>query len=127
LFLILPIQIKAKYLVMLFAGISLFLGYFGGSDGVAHFAHLGGMIVGFVYLKLDWRIDYIGNWIRKKRESRHIIQTVKKRQAMQRIRERVDQILDKINEVGYDNLTEDEKNILKEASHLFSKEEEKKN
>lgn len=127
LFLILPIQIKAKYLVMIFAGISLFLGYLGGNDGVAHFAHLGGMIVGFVYLKLDWRRDYIGTWIRRKRETRLMIQNMKKRQAMQRIRERVDQILDKINEVGYDNLSEDEKKVLKEASYLISQEEERKN
>ena len=42
-------------------------------------------------------------------------------------RERVDQILDKINEVGYDNLSEDEKKVLKEASYLISQEEERKN
>src|SRR3972149_2829216 len=47
LFLILPVQIKAKYLVMIFAGISLLLGTVGSNDGVAHFAHLGGMVVGF--------------------------------------------------------------------------------
>ncbi|RMD90392.1 MAG: rhomboid family intramembrane serine protease [Calditrichaeota bacterium] len=127
LFLILPVQIRAKVLVMIFAGISLFLGVFGGPDGVAHFAHLGGMLVGFVYLKLDWRLDYLGTWIRRQRESRKMIKTIKKRQAIERIRERVDQILDKINEVGYDNLTEEEKRILKEASHLLSKEQEKEN
>ncbi|MFQ5706672.1 MAG: rhomboid family intramembrane serine protease [bacterium] len=126
LFLILPIQIRAKYLVAIFAGISLFLGFYS-SDGVAHFAHLGGLVVGFVYLKMDWRWDYLGQWVRKQRETRHMIQHVKKRQAIQRIRERVDQILDKINEVGYDNLTEEEKSILKEASHLLSQEKEKEN
>ncbi len=30
--------------------------------------------------------------------------------------ERIDMILDKINQKGYENLTEDEKNILKKAS-----------
>lgn len=123
LFLILPFQIRAKYLVMIFAGISLFLGFYA-NDGVAHFAHLGGMVVGFVYLKLDWRLDYLGQWIRRQRETRRMIHTIKKRQAMERIRERVDEILDKINEVGYENLTGEEKRILKEASARLSQEKE---
>ena len=41
------------------------------------------------------------------------------------LRERVDRILDKINEVGYDNLTEDEKRILLEASSKLSRKESK--
>lgn len=127
LFLILPVQIKAKYLVMIFAGISLLLGAFGSNDGVAHFAHLGGMLVGFAYLKLDWRLDYLTTWMRQQRESRQAVQNLKKHQAMQRIRERVDEILDKINEVGYDQLDENEKRILQEASEKFSQEKEPDN
>ncbi|MFQ5824296.1 MAG: rhomboid family intramembrane serine protease [bacterium] len=126
LFLVLPVQIKAKYLVMALAGIQLLYGIFG-SDGVAYFAHLGGMAVGYAYLKLDWRLEYIGTLIRRRQKSRRAIQNLKKQQAMQRMRERVDEILDKINEVGYDNLSEDEKKILKEASHLFSQERETEN
>lgn len=127
LFLILPIQIKAKYLVMIFAAISVISGIFYGHDGVAHFAHLGGMVVGFAYLKLDWRLSYVGQWVKRQRETRRMIQHLRKHQAIQRIRERVDQILDKINEVGYDNLNDEEKRILKEASHLLSQEKEKEN
>ncbi|RMF61011.1 MAG: rhomboid family intramembrane serine protease [Calditrichaeota bacterium] len=127
LFLVLPIQIKAKYLVMIFAGISLLLGTFGSGDGVAHFAHLGGMVVAFVYLKLDWRLDYIGKWVRQQRASRRAIHELKKQQAMQQIRERVDEILDKINEVGYDQLNDEEKRILHEASEKFSQEKETEN
>lgn len=127
LFLILPVQVKAKYLVMFFAGLSLFLGTFGGNDGVAHFAHLGGMAVGFLYLKLDWRLEYIGKWIRRRQQSRRAIQNLRKQQTIQRMRERVDEILDKINEVGYDNLSEDEKKLLQQASHLFSQEKEPEN
>jgi membrane associated rhomboid family serine protease len=127
LFLILPVQIKAKYLVIFFAGLSLFLGVFGGNDNVAYFAHLGGMAVGYVYLKIDWRLAYLGQWIKRQQQSRRAIQDLKKQQAMQRIRERVDEILDKINEVGYDNLSEDEKKLLQEASHLFSQQKETEN
>ena len=49
-----PIPIKAKYFVLLYAGLELFLGLgrFGG--GVAHFAHLGGALGGFLLI-LYWR------------------------------------------------------------------------
>lgn len=46
-----PIPIKAKYFVAIFGGIELVNGVLGTQSGVAHFAHLGGMIVGFVLIK----------------------------------------------------------------------------
>jgi len=118
LFLVLPVQIKAKYLVMIFAGISLLVGTLG-NDNVAHFAHLGGMAVGFVYLKLDWRLDYIGTWLRQQRESRQVVRNIKKQQAIQHMRER--------NEVGYDALNEEEKEILRDASQRLGEEKEAEN
>ncbi|HYP14396.1 MAG TPA: rhomboid family intramembrane serine protease [Bryobacteraceae bacterium] len=43
--------IKAKYLVMIYGGIA-FLSTFGATgDGISHVAHLGGMLVGFFYLR----------------------------------------------------------------------------
>ena len=83
------------------------------------------MLVGFAYLKLDWRMDYLGNWIRQQRESRVALQKLKKQQDMRQFRERVDEILDKINEVGYDKLSDEEKRILQDASQQFSQEPEK--
>jgi hypothetical protein len=48
-----PFPIKAKYFVMFYAALEVFQG-FGSSDGVAHFAHLGGMLFGLVLI-LYWR------------------------------------------------------------------------
>lgn len=127
LFFFLPVQILAKYLVMIFAGIAVLYGIFGLDKGVAHFAHLGGMAAGFIYLKMDWRLDYFGTWLRRKRESRQLLQKLKKDQNMQRFRERVDAVLDKINEVGYDNLNADEKRLLQEASEQLSRQKEPEN
>ncbi len=121
---ILPVRIQAKYLAMIFAGLALFSGLFGGNSGVAHFAHLGGMLVGLVYLKVDWwRLGGIASWVRQKRASRQIVKQARRRQQEMRLREHVDAILDKINEVGYENLTEEEKEILRKASRFLSKEE----
>ena len=55
-----PIPMKAKYLVLIFGAMELYLGIFGSGRGVAHFAHLGGMVTGFVMIqywrgKLPWQ------------------------------------------------------------------------
>lgn len=46
-----PIPIKAKYFVAIFGVIELVSGITRTDSGVAHFAHLGGMIVGFILIK----------------------------------------------------------------------------
>jgi len=46
-----PIPIKAKYFVAIFGGIELFFGVTGTRTGIAHFAHLGGMVVGFLLIR----------------------------------------------------------------------------
>ncbi len=41
-----PISLKAKWFILIFAAIELVTGVLGTADGIAHFAHLGGMVVG---------------------------------------------------------------------------------
>lgn len=53
-FLFIPIPIKAKYMVVFYGLVELFLGVAGSNDGVAHFAHLGGMLGGLILI-LWWR------------------------------------------------------------------------
>lgn len=50
-----PIPIKAKYFVAIYGVVELFSGIARPDSGVAHFAHLGGLVVGFVLIKL-WKI-----------------------------------------------------------------------
>ncbi len=49
-----PVSLKAKYMVFVFGGLEFLLGVGGSGDGVAHFAHLGGMLFGFVILMI-WK------------------------------------------------------------------------
>lgn len=49
-----PISLKAKWFVLIFAAIELLLGITGTQAGVAHFAHLGGLIFGLL-LMLYWK------------------------------------------------------------------------
>ncbi|CAD5373767.1 Rhomboid family intramembrane serine protease [Rubrivivax sp. A210] len=49
-----PIPMKARTFVMVFGAIELALGITGPSGGVAHFAHLGGMVGGWIMIRY-WR------------------------------------------------------------------------
>lgn len=49
-----PFPIKAKFFVIGYAVIELFAGLGASGDGIAHFAHLGGMIFGF-FLMMHWK------------------------------------------------------------------------
>jgi membrane associated rhomboid family serine protease len=49
-----PIPMRARIFVTVYGGIELLLGVFGTNQGVAHFAHLGGMAAGYLLI-LYWR------------------------------------------------------------------------
>ena len=49
-----PVTLDAKWMVAIFIGIELFTGITGTQMGIAHFAHLGGALFGFL-LVLYWR------------------------------------------------------------------------
>ena len=46
-----PIPMKAKYFVLIYGLLELYLGVSGNAPGVANFAHLGGMLFGFLLLQ----------------------------------------------------------------------------
>jgi membrane associated rhomboid family serine protease len=46
-----PIPIKAKYFVLAYGAIELYLGLTNSGGSIAHFAHLGGMLFGFFLIK----------------------------------------------------------------------------
>ncbi|MCQ2165065.1 MAG: rhomboid family intramembrane serine protease [Bacteroidales bacterium] len=49
-----PVTLTAKWWVIIFAAIELFTGVTGMASGIAHFAHLGGMLIGFILINY-WR------------------------------------------------------------------------
>jgi membrane associated rhomboid family serine protease len=62
--------IPAKYFVIIFGVIELFMGFTGTRSGIAHFAHLGGILFGLIYL---WFWGFPGGrlgWFRRRRIAR---------------------------------------------------------
>jgi len=51
-----PIPIKAKYFVLILGGVELFLSVTQPGSGIAHIAHVGGMLFGFIMIKI-WNLN----------------------------------------------------------------------
>ena len=63
------VGIEARWLVLVMTALSLWGGATGSRDGVAHFAHLGGFLGGWLYLKWMERWGPAAQWQRKARAS----------------------------------------------------------
>lgn len=107
--------IKAKYFVTGYAVIEFF-STFNMHSPVAHFAHLGGMLIGFVYIKImrgDWPIMDL---LEKASSATPSKFTKSDKNASEGNEEKIDLILDKISKHGYESLSQEEKRILLNAS-----------
>lgn len=134
LFFIVPVTVKPKYLTLVLLGIAVFGLLFleiPGKGGVAHSAHLGGMLAGWLYFR------YVHNRSGPKSQARPNIempQWFRGRKSAPKpgtykvnvthpknVRKEVDRILDKINHTGFGSLTDQEKKILDEARDLLNR------
>lgn len=101
----------------------MLLGFLFGNANIAHMVHLGGAIFGFIYLKADWRVISLSQKVKNLRHKRQETKLQKNREKAEEVMKRVDAILDKINDVGIENLTKAERKLLEDASdHLSEKE-----
>ncbi|MBI4419862.1 MAG: rhomboid family intramembrane serine protease [Gemmatimonadetes bacterium] len=137
----LPFPIKVKWFVVLLAAIDLFpalrdllIGRAGSGDGIAHFAHLGGLLVGLLYLKGEvWFGAHPRAAPQRPSEARVLVhpsaEVARQRAAPRTRRDRdeaiqreVDRVLDKISATGIGSLTAEERRLLDEMSKQLKKE-----
>ena len=136
-----PIPIKAKWFVVGYAALELFSSISSSMDGVAHVAHLGGMLFGLLLI-LYWRhhpgsdarfsqsrgqefFDRMKSAFEQRKTQRPSSTTrrptphetdMEYNARKQQRQAEVDAILDKIRKSGYDSLTKAEKQRLFDAS-----------
>ena len=122
--------VKAKWLVTFLFVVSLFSAFGGAGGGIAHFAHLGGLLAGFVYLKGGGRVaERLGEWKKFARVDRLEVTPrdegggeAEERKTRSWSREEdelldeVDRILDKISAHGMSSLTREEREVLDRVS-----------
>lgn len=139
LFFVLPVRIRPVYLAWVIVGVDLLGFLFGELPGgqfdtqVAHSAHLGGMLVGWVYFRYFHASNgwdrapalQLPGWLRRSKKpeapaaasSYQVNLTPKSKD----LRAEVDRVLDKINSQGFGALTPEEKRVLDEAKDLLSR------
>lgn len=126
------LPIKAKWLITFLAVVNLVSATSGGNDGVAHFAHLGGLAAAFLYLKLDYRVGEEVQRLRKRVRRRGFTVAAgtgaasgkprppkRSRKEEDQLLDEVDRVLDKISESGLSSLSDDERRILDEVSKRY--------
>ena len=136
----LPIPIKAKWFVMFYVAIELFSALGSSGDNVAHMAHLGGMLFGFLMIRY-WNNHPTAGYGRNKGHQffENLKENFERRKGAKmnvhkgcaatreddlnynerkrQNQEEIDRILDKIRRSGYDSLTKEEKQKLFESSN----------
>jgi len=112
---------KVRWAIPLFAVIN----FLAAGPNVAHLAHLGGALVGLVYIKADWRLGLVSRFFKSLRYKKKNARLEKNRQKAEDLMKRVDNILDKINTVGMENLSREERKFLDEASEILKKKDNK--
>ena len=108
--------IKVKWFIPGF----MILGFLTAAPGVAHWAHLGGAVFAFLYIKGDWRWASFGDKLKNLRYRRKEAKLEKRRQEAEDVMKRVDSILDKINQVGIENISKEDRKFLEDASSRLS-------
>lgn len=108
--------IKAKYLVLIFGLLEFISSVRPNTDAIAHIVHLGGMVIGIIYLRKDRFLKMLAKYLKGRIRAREMQKQQRKAGEEEKLREEVDRLLDKINEVGLENLSGREKKRLHDAS-----------
>jgi hypothetical protein len=130
-FFVIPVELR--WVVWIYLGLDLYpllmeLNQGGGFfTGVAHGAHLGGMLYGFLYKHYDFRWDRLtAGWSGFRRRARAARSSVKlysppddHRDEPANLDAQVDAILGKISREGEASLTDAEREVLKAASRKY--------
>jgi membrane associated rhomboid family serine protease len=116
--------IKVKYLVMILVAAEFILSMNSAAD-ISHITHLSAVLIGFIYLRYHWRWKDIKFSIRKHFAELNF--TIKNKNETKRLilQQEIDHILDKINKVGYDALSKEEKDTLYTSSRKLYQNREK--
>ena len=118
--------IKAKYFVAGYAALELLMGInnstMGSGSNIAHFAHIGGMVVGFAYIKFRQQGWSLADWLEKafpKKDGGENGPKLYRKNGVSSNADvsetEIDEILDKISRQGYESLTKEEKTKLLKA------------
>lgn len=117
------VPMKVKHLILGLALIAFFSSILASDSRISHLTHLSGMITGWFYLNYKSLLWKCKLFIRKSKPSNIQAGSKKSHISINKkiIQRRVDEILEKLNDEGWENLTESEQKFLYNASEKYSK------
>jgi membrane associated rhomboid family serine protease len=117
-----PLRVRAKYVGWLAAGSSVAMAVMQWAPSVAHLAHLGGCMVGWMYAR---QLGFGNPWWFQRRmmERRQREQRLERMSPDQYMTEEIDPILDKIARDGIRSLSRAERRILERGREKISQKE----
>ena len=104
--------IKVKYFVALLALISFVSSIDTSGSNISHLTHLSGMVIGFIYLKFPNFKSRSSIIINNKIIESQQRKVEKRRANTILLQKKIDRLLDKVSDKGFDSLSEDEKDQL---------------
>jgi membrane associated rhomboid family serine protease len=118
-FFVIPLRLRAKFVGWLVAGGSIAMAAFHYAPNVAHIAHFGGCVVGWIYAR---QLGFGSPWWiqRKLAERRRREERLARMDADTYMAEEIDPILDKISRTGIRSLTRNERRILERGKEKIS-------
>ena len=114
------IPVRSIWLVVIMGSIAFF-GLLGRADGISHVTHISGMLIGYIFLKKKWKLADIIFAMRKKTVEFQVQRKEDRALKKKYIKRDIDIILEKIKEVGFSGLSNEEQSKLYEASKNLSK------
>ena len=114
------IPVRSIWLVVIMGSIAFF-GLLGRADGISHVTHISGMFIGYILIKKKWQLADIIFAMRKKTVEFQVQRKEDRALKKKYINKDIDIILEKIKEVGFSGLSNEEQSKLYEASKNLSK------
>jgi membrane associated rhomboid family serine protease len=110
------VKMKAKYFAVLAIALELIMLWRVPDAPVARFAHLGGLLVGYIYIKRERWVYPVKRRAGSLRAGMADARAARERARGAKAKREMDRILDKINSEGMDALTARERDFLKRQS-----------
>jgi membrane associated rhomboid family serine protease len=110
------IRMKAKHFAVLVGGLEILALLLMPRAPIARFAHLGGLLVGYLYIKRERWVYLIRRRTRSIGSRIAEAQAARERERESKTRREMDRILDKINSQGIGALTDRERAFLRDQS-----------
>ena len=111
--------LKTKFMVWGIGIIAFFASISSSQSGISHITHLSGMIIGLLYFSfnINWKTLYLWYLKLRTKSIQNRSHTDNEKDIILKVQ--VDKILDKLNDEGWESLTNKEEELLTKASRKY--------